>query len=291
MNATKSSDSNLYNPSSAMNSDPAPAISVLIPAYNGASWLSETLSRLPAAAGGVPFEAIVVDNASGDETVAVAGKAAGVRVLRNEKNRGFSGAVNQAAAASRGKTLVVINQDLHLEPDSLRFIHEFLSSNDAVAGGALTFPDGAPQPSFGPFHTLFGTLWRLLLPRRIRKYDIGGASDRTRPVDWVTGAFLAFPRALYDKIGGFSEDYFMYYEDADFCLRARQAGFPSYFLPSARAVHVAPYSERGDSPVWLRQVVRRSQMTYFKRHRPGIESSFIQALNRVYFAVHGWPWP
>jgi N-acetylglucosaminyl-diphospho-decaprenol L-rhamnosyltransferase len=273
-----------------MNPAAEPEISVLIPAYNGAPWLAETLSRLPAAAGGVPFETIVVDNASSDETVNVARKAEGVQILRNEKNLGFSHAVNQAAAVSRGKVLVLINQDLHLQPNALKALSEFLTAKDALAGGALAFQDGAPQPSFGPFPTLFGTLWRLLLPRRIRKYDLGPASDRTRPAGWVTGAFIGFPRAAFDKIGGFDEDYFMYYEDVDFCLRASQAGFPSYFVPQAQGIHVAPFSERDDAPEWLRQEVRRSQVAYFRKHRPGWESCAIKALNRAYFAVHGWPW-
>jgi GT2 family glycosyltransferase len=80
-----------------MDSAANPALSVLIPAYNGAPWLAETLSRLSAAAGDVPYETIVVDNASSDETAAVAGKAPGVRVLRNEKNIGFSRAVDQSS--------------------------------------------------------------------------------------------------------------------------------------------------------------------------------------------------
>ena len=273
-----------------MNSAAEPEISVLIPAYNGAPWLAETLGRLAAAAGGIPYETIIVDNASTDETVAVARKATGVKVIRNEKNLGFSRAVNQAGAASRGKVLIVINQDLHLQPNALKLLAEFLSSKNVLAGGALTFQDGTPQPSFGPFPTLIGTLCRLLLPRRFRKYDFSPVSDRTRPVGWVTGAFIGFPRALFDKIGGFDGDYFMYYEDVDFCLRARRAGFPSYFLPAAQAVHVAPYSDRGDAPDWLRKEVRRSQMTFFEKNRPAWESSAIRALNRAYFAFHGWPW-
>ncbi|MFI5351046.1 MAG: glycosyltransferase family 2 protein [Elusimicrobiota bacterium] len=274
-----------------MNSAVKPDISVLIPAYNGARWLPETLNRLPAAAGDAPFETIVVDNASTDETIEAVRKAAGVQIVRNEKNLGFSRAVNQAAAASRGKVLVAINQDLYLQPNALKSLSEFISSKNVVAGGALAFQDGTAQPSFGPFPTLIGTIYRLALPRRIRKYDLGPASGETRPVDWVTGAFIGFPRAVFDKIGGFDENYFMYYEDVDFCLRASQAGFPSYFVPSAQAVHVAPYSDRGESPDWLKQVVRRSQMTFFKKHRPACEASAIRALNRAYFAVHGWPWP
>lgn len=273
-----------------MNPPARPEISVLIPAYNGAHWLPETLGRLSAAAGGVSFEAIVIDNASSDGTASAARTAPATRLLSNTRNLGFSRAVNQAAKASHGETLALINQDLYLEPGSLKAMHEFLSSKPAIAGGALVFANGSPQPSFGPFPTLFGTLWRLLLPRGMRKYDLRSAPNGVRLTDWMTGAFLAFPRALFDKIGGFDEDFFMYYEDADFCLRARRAGFPSYFLPSAKAVHVAPHSEREDTPVWLLQEIRRSQMTYFRKHRPGWEYATIRALNRLYFAAHGWPW-
>jgi GT2 family glycosyltransferase len=274
--------------SSFMNSTVEPEISILVPAYNGAPWLAETLSRLAAAAKGIRFEALIVDNASVDKTAEIARNGTCVRIFCNEKNLGFSKAVNQAAAASRGKTLVVINQDLHLQPDALKIIHEFLSSNSAVVGGALTFPDGTAQPSYGPFPTLAGTLLRRTLPRRIRKYDLGPTSSRMRTTDWVTGAFIGFSRKLFDEIGGFDEDYFMYYEDADFCLRARQAGVPSYFLPSAQAIHVAPYSDRDDVPDWLRREVRRSQVTFFRKHRPRWEFCVVQALNQAYFAAHGW---
>lgn len=268
-------------------------LSVLIAAYNGAPWLAETLSRLPAAAGGVPFEAVVVDNASTDETVLLCKKTPGVQVLCNARNLGFSRAVNQAAAAAKGDILVVINQDLHLEPGSLKQVHDFLSSssNNAVVGGALSFPDGSEQPSCGPFPTLIGTLARLMLPRKIRKYRLARPhSKQAQAVDWVTGAFVAFRRELFLKISGFDEDYFMYYEDVDLCLRALHAGFKSYFLPSARAVHLSPYSTRRGAPAWLRREVRLSQMTFFRKHRPSWESAVLRFLNRAYFLANGLAW-
>lgn len=274
-----------------MNSAVKPEISVLIPVYNGAPWLAETLSRLTAAAGGVPFETIIVDNASADDTVSMCRKIAGVRVIGNESNLGFSRAVNRAAAAARGAMLITINQDLYLQPNALKIISEFTSSKMAVAGGELAFQDGERQLSCGPFPTLAGTLCRLLLPPRIRKnYLRRPSSNEARPVDWVSGAFIGFPRALFDRIGGFDEDYFMYYEDVDFCLRARRAGFQSYFLPPAKAVHVAPHSARGDVPDWLRREIRFSQVAFFRKHRPRWEHGTVRALNRAYFVVNGLPW-
>lgn len=102
---------------------------------------------------------------------------------------------------------------------------------------------------------------------------------------------MAFPRSLFDAVGGFDEGFFMYYEDVDFCLRARQKGFPVYYLPSAEAVHVAPFAERSDAPDWLRKEVRISQMRYFDKHRPRWEAAAIRGLNRAYFAARGWDWP
>ncbi len=274
-----------------MNPSVKPAISVLIPAYNGARWIAETLNRLAGAAGGLAFEAIVVDNASADGTTAICRAIPGVRVLRNETNRGFSHAANQAAAASQGRILVAVNQDLHLQPGALKAVHGFLASSNSIVGGALSFQDGAEQPSSGPFPTLAGTLWRMTLPRRIRKYDLSRhRSGEAQPVDWITGAFIGFRRELFDQVGGFDEDYFMYYEDVDFCLRARRAGFRSYCLPAAKAVHLHPFSSRDDAPDWLRQEVRFSQVRYFSKHRPRWEQAIIRALNRAYFLAHGWPW-
>lgn len=275
-----------------MNPASKPEISVLIPAYNGAPWIAETLSRLAGAAGGIPLETLIVDNASTDETASICRRQAEARLLPNEANLGFSCAVNRAARSAQGEILVVINQDLYLEPGALKTIREFSSSKKAVVGGALSFQDGSSQASCGPFPSFWGTLWRLLLPKSIRKNHILPLSaEEAQPVDWVTGAFIAFPRELFDRIGGFDEGYFMYYEDVDFCLRARRAGFPSYFLPSAKAVHVNPHSARGDVPAWLRQEIRRSQVTYFSKHRPGWEHQAVRAINRAYFAAHGWPWP
>ena len=176
-------------------------------------------------------------------------------VISNEANRGFSHAVNQAAAAAQGKTLVAVNQDLHLQPGALKAVHEFLALRDVVVGGALSYQDGAEQPSCGPFPTLAGTLWRLLLPRRMRKYELMRARcQETRTAAWVTGAFMGFRRTLFDRIGGFDEGYFMYYEDVDFCMRARHAGV-------------------------------RSDL-----HRPRWERAVIRALNRAYFLARGWTW-
>ncbi len=270
-----------------------PALSVLIPAHNGSPWIRRAVDATTAAAQDLPVETLVVDNASLDETPSLVADLPGIRLLKNAANLGFSQAVNRAASEAKGRALVVVNQDLYLAPGSLRAIAGFLSDRDAVVGGRLSSENGSEQPSCGPFPTLAGTLARLALPRTRRKYYLRPptpAPSGAARVNWVTGAFLACTRKVFDAVGGFDTGYFMYYEDVDFCFRARQAGFPTYYLPAAQAVHAAPYAERGAAPDWLRREVRRSQTRYFDKHRPPWESAAIKALNRAYFAAHGWDW-
>lgn len=262
-------------------------VSVLVPAYNGEAWIRGALESLP---GGV--ETVVVDNGSTDATPAICEARPGVRLLKNGANHGFSQAVNRAAREASGRLLVVINQDLRLQPGSLTVLVRQLERGPAVVGGRLLSAPGRIQPSCGPFPSLASTLARLALPRPRRKYYLRRAAGPSpAAVDWVTGAYMAFPREVFDAVGGFDEGFFMYYEDVDFCLRARQKGYPAFFLPEAEAVHSAPYAERSDAPEWLRKEIRISQMRFFEKHRPGWEAAAIRRLNRAYFLTRGWDWP
>src|SRR5205807_8297 len=88
-----------------------------------------------------------------------------------------------------------------------------------VVGFRLLNPDGTRQPSTGPFPTLAGSVARLLLPRWLRKYNLLSPGE-AGPVDWATGCCLLVRRSCWEKVGGFDPDFFLYYEDVDFCHRA-----------------------------------------------------------------------
>jgi len=267
-----------------------PDVSVLIPAYNGASLIGETLKRISESTEGLNAEIIVSDNASSDETAAVAERHPGVQVLRGGKNLGFGGAVNRAAAHAAGKVWVLLCVDVHPRPGALKAMLDFFNAagkDTGILGGKLLYPDERIQMSCGPFPTLWNTVWRMGVPREKRKYYLW-QPDRTKKVDWVTGAFMAFRRETYERIGGFDENYFMYYEDADICLRARKAGWETCYLPQAQAVHFNPYGNRKNSPEWLQKEIRKSQMLFFKKHRPAWEHKAIRLINRAYFRAKGW---
>jgi GT2 family glycosyltransferase len=132
-----------------------------------------------------------------------------------------------------------------------------------VIGFCLRNSDGTPQLSSGFFPTLWGTLTRLVLPRAKRKYSTPPAESS--PVSWVTGCCLMLRRECLEELGGFDEDFFLYYEDVDFCRRAHSSGWSVRFEPALRAIHHRPLHSRQVS-VPMRVITRHALLTYGAKH-------------------------
>jgi N-acetylglucosaminyl-diphospho-decaprenol L-rhamnosyltransferase len=228
-------------------------------------------------------EVVVVDNHSGRHPLAARlRRISGVSLRRWRRNRGFARAANEGCRLSRGEWLLLLNPDVTLDPD---FIDAALALADrraaeepriGVVGFRLRDPDGKAQPSTGPFPTLVGTLSRLLLPRRRRKYDAGRAETRRR-VDWATGCCVLVRRDCWEQLGGLDPDYFLYYEDVDFCRRARGRGWVVAYEPSPSAIHHYPLHGRAVPP-HLRLVTRHALLTYGFKHWPTWQARFLAAI-------------
>ncbi len=231
-------------------------------------------------------EVVVVDNhAARCRTAARLRRTPGVSLRRWRRNHGFARAVNEGCRLSRGEWVLLLNPDITLDPG---FIDAALALADrraadhprlGVVGFRLRNPDGSAQPSTGPFPTLAGTLSRLLLPRRIRKYDAGPA-DMRRPVDWATGCCLLVRRACWEELGGLDPDYFLYYEDVDLCRRARARGWAVAYEPTPSAVHHHPLHGRAVPP-HLRLVTRHALMTYALKHWPAWQRRVLAGIVRL----------
>jgi GT2 family glycosyltransferase len=135
-----------------------------------------------------------------------------------------------------------------------------------VVGCRLENRDGSLQLSAGSFPSLAGSLARLLLPRASRKYR-RPRTDRATRVGWVTGCCLLLRRECLEELGGFDEDYFLYYEDVDLCRRAMAHGWSVWYEPALRAVHARPLHAR-EVTVPLRVVTRHALLTYGFKHWP-----------------------
>jgi GT2 family glycosyltransferase len=219
-----------------------PPVSVIVPTWNGQDYVVACLDSL-LTQDYPEFEVIVVDNASSDGTPElVAERFPAVRLLRNERNLGFAGGANVGLCAARGEALLLFNQDAVAEAGWLAaMVDGLLSHPDAgIAGCKILFPDGKTL-----WHAGVDLVKERFLPmhRGDGETDQGQYDRLTDPggtqtcVEAVTGAAMAIRHDVLDKIGLLDEDYFLYFEDIDLCLRARAAGYRIVYLPDAVVRH------------------------------------------------------
>jgi GT2 family glycosyltransferase len=219
-----------------------PPLSIVIPTHDTRELTLRCLDSLQVST----LEVILVDDASRDGTAeAVAERHPEVVVLRNEEPARFTRSANRGLARARGDLLLLLNSDTEVEPGGLARLVEIFAREPelGIAGALLHYPDGSPQWSGGrepsPLWFLALTsglpvlLERLPLYRRSRPL----APDRPLAVDWVTGAAMAFRRAVWEAAGPLDEGFRFYAQDLDFCLRARRAGWKVEVRPELRVLH------------------------------------------------------
>jgi GT2 family glycosyltransferase len=253
-------------------------LSVIVVSYNTKGLLTECLRSVFAAEPLGRLEVLVVDNASSDHSAAMVDRDfPAVRLIRNDHNRGFAGANNQALQVAQAGLILLLNSDAAVLPDAFTQLqHAFAEhSTMAVAGLRLLNSDGSLQPSWGSFpnpvdeflfQTFLYKVWPTHFPygRQVHPWQ-RAAYRQFRWVDWVTGAALVFRRSVYERVGGLPEEGGMYGEDLEFCWRAKAAGFRVAYCPEARAYHRLQGSGGGDFARWIENY-SRATLDYYGRH-------------------------
>jgi O-antigen biosynthesis protein len=209
--------------------------SVIVPVFNQVHFTAACLNSLVETRAGYPFELIVVDDASSDETRNYLAACRGIKVIRNTENQGFVGSCNSGAEYARGEVLVFLNNDTTLTEGWLSRLVDTFDADDqvGVVGARLIHPDGRLQEAGGIVFA-DGHCW-----------NYGGGSDPDRPefnfvceADYVSGACLAIRRELFTILDGFDAHFApAYYEDTDLCFRARQAGWRVIYQPACTIIH------------------------------------------------------
>jgi len=196
---------------------------------------------------------VVVDNCSTDASLeGVEDASPAVEVLRNSHNVGFAAGCNQGAARGTAEFVLFLNPDAAVAPDAIERSAGFMTSSAgadvAVCGGTVVDHAGRADCSCARLPTLsvvFGRMTRLsrLLPRWFPPSYLGDdelVADRAVPE--VIGAYFFARRAAFDRLGGFDERFFLYYEEVDFCCRAQLCGWRVYFIRDVRAEHAGRVS-------------------------------------------------
>lgn len=207
------------------------------------------------------LSAIVVDNDSGDgsiEQIETAIKTQGwsdwATILAAERNGGYAYGNNLAIRAALASSyppdyILLLNPDTIARPAAIKTLVDFMEQHPQVGivGSRLEDPDGTPQHSAFRFHTLLSELesgLRLgVISRLLSKWIIAPpVSDVDCQTDWVAGASMMIRREVFESIGLMDEEYFMYYEEVDFCLQAKKAGWSCWYVPESRVVHLVGQS-------------------------------------------------
>jgi hypothetical protein len=252
------------------------------------------LKAVAEALAGLPAEVWLVDNGSLDGTPeAVAADFPTVKVIRNDRNLGFAAANNQALRQAHGRYWLLLNTDTLLAAEALQAMVRYLDGHPrtAMVGPQLADERGRLQNSVHSFpglatELLNRSLLRILFPRRY-------PSKRTRfagptEVDALLGACLLVRAEAAREVGLLDEEYFFYYEETDWCLRMKRAGWQVVFLPEVAVVHLSGGTVKGFAAA--RSIERhRSRYTFFRKHRSPAARALLRAgvVIRLCFALVG----
>ncbi|HBN09989.1 MAG TPA: glycosyl transferase family 2 [Cyanobacteria bacterium UBA8530] len=257
-------------------------LSLIIVSYDVKEYVLNCLSSIYKNAVDLEIEVLLVDNASKDETLeAVVKDFPQVKAIDAGGNLGFARANNLALKEARGRHVLFLNPDTVLHPGCLQGMVAFLDKNEeaGAAGCKVFYGDGRLQytckdfPSFPREVYSFYGLKKFLPMNGFTKFLLGGKLERSRSydeprkVDWLLGAFLMVRRSFLEEVGFFDENFFLYYEEIDLCLRLKEAGYSTHFIPFFTLTHFTGKSSENASV--LSYVERhRSLLHFFRKHHP-----------------------
>lgn len=216
-------------------------VAAVVVTYNSARHVDALLDSLPVAFGDVPYTTVVVDNGSTDETLALLRRRGDCTVVESV-NDGYGAGMNRAVRHSpEAADVLVLNPDVELDAESVpRMLSVLRRPGVGIVAPRTREADGSLSPTLRREPTLAraGGLSFTGLPLLAERIEDPRAYVTEHPVDWAVGAIWLVERECFDALGGFDESYFLYSEETDFALRARDRGWLSVYAPDAGGMHV-----------------------------------------------------
>jgi len=254
-----------------------------------------------------PVRVVIADNCSEDESVFKIQQAIETNkwewasLMQLPTNGGFAYGNNRAImpalkSEAPPQYIYLLNPDTVVLPDALRELVKFMDEHSycGIAGGRAVNPDGSVRNSAFRFHTVLseleGSIRLGLISKMLKEHIVASPPPETpAQVEWVSGASMMIRKDVFDHVGMLDEGYFMYYEETDFCLRAAKAGWPTWYVPSSKIIHLVGQSSGVTGA--QRTAKRRpaywfeSRHRYFRRHYGGLKTFAADFLWAVGYAV------
>jgi len=230
-------------------------LTAIIINYNTPEMTAKAIRTLVKGEPDLDMEIILIDNNSEKKIDKSLFSDLNIRFIENEKNLGFSQAINQGLETADGEFILLLNSDVIIGEKSISRMIDYLEDNQqtGIIGPKFIFPDNKLQPSFGNFPSLKNEFLRLT---SLYKIFSGGTiasqaeiinTPWPQPTEWVTGGCMLIRKKVLDEIGGFDKNYFLGVEDMDFCYQTKKAGWQVLFFPLSEVIHYHGYSSGGTS--------------------------------------------
>ncbi len=254
-------------------------VSVIIVNYRTKELTIQAIQSIYTYTVDINFEIIVVDNHSKDGSLeSIKLKFPNVIYIDNEVNNGFGRANNQAAKIAKGKYIFLLNSDAYIQDNALLTFFNYMekeeNNNVAMCGGALYTGQNFETMSYGNFPSVWEAFssvgFYLLYKNYYMKHIAAGVTNKgnsIKSVDYITGADMFIRKDIFNAIGGFDEDFFMYYEDTEICFRLKKYGYTLSIIPSVEIIHlVSVYREKNKEINYDKvKLIAKSRKMFFKK--------------------------
>jgi N-acetylglucosaminyl-diphospho-decaprenol L-rhamnosyltransferase len=260
------------------------SLSLILVNYNGSKFLYDCLSSIEKFTDADTYEVIIVDNFSTDDSVKIIkDNFPSFKLIYSQNNLGFCKANNLAFKYSQGEHLLFLNTDTILIENTPSILSEYLNQHCDVAtvSSRITFQDGSYQLSCGSLLNIAFELFdkiRYSLDNKwhsffSKLYD--RQYSKVQEVGWVTGACLMIRRDVFEQIGGFDENFFMYFEDKDLCKRVKELGYKVVYYPKTTIIHLLGGSSHGIKKS-VNKYYRDSQLYYYQKHLGNLQTNILK---------------
>jgi len=267
-------------------------VSVVIVSWNTRALLARAIVSARQCAGGQTVQTIVVDNASSDGSAdMVRTLYSNVQLIANTENLGYTKACNQGLAAAHGRYLLFLNSDAELTRGCLDKLVRVMDAHPDIGACSPSWTEDGRNVPAG----VFPRLWLRLLPTRMnwriesRMIHSAYRDAECYDVEYIVGAVLMVRREVVAQIGGMEERLFMWYDDADWCLRMKRRGWRRVVVPGAWAKHEHGASTAQVPGLQADLRMAMAEYTYWRLHKGRLLTAILYC-SRVLRLGGGWAW-